>query len=352
MASLTHSTAARSSRVFPFRSLTPFEAGLLSRLADPDAVVHSKDMENSDALSNVLVAARLHGVMAIIGRKLASSDIVPGSLSTEATAVLLEQREQQMLVMGQSMLLEHHAHRLEKRFAEAGVAAEIVKGPSFAKRLYKTRSDRPFTDIDFLVAMDSLPEANKVISGLGFTRPQKFWDNAVRDQEYKWLLDDNRSVLIELHGNLVHYPALRRHLSFGYAELMQARKAGDQGRVADIIIAVVHSACGHKFHRLNMLVDVLQAARCLTEPDSLKSAATRLGATLEVAVTLGVVGDLFDDDRLRILSRHISQHGSVRLGRRLVSPETVLSAQSECNGTSRIRRHLFRQLQQFSPARP
>ena len=103
-----------------------------------------------------------------------------------------------------------------------------------------------------------------------------------------------------------------------------------------------------------MLVDVLQAARRITatDDDALYAAADRLGARLEMGVTLGVTGDLFNDERVRALAARFADRWGVKLGRRLVTGEAVLAAQSSAGKRSRVRRHLFRQLQQLGIARP
>jgi hypothetical protein len=328
------------------------EGRLLTWLADPEASLPS--LPDAAALSRIIIAADRHGVMAMVGRKLAAAAIPSGGLTAVAAELLARHAHRHMLAVGQAMLLDYHGQRLARRFESEGVAAAIVKGPVFASRLYHDRCDRPFTDVDFLIAPETMARANEIIAGEGFTRPMKRWDNADRDQEYKWLLDGNSSVLVELHGNLVHYPRLRRRISFGYRECRLAFEAAGDGRIADLMVAIVHSACGHKFHRLNMLVDVLQAARRLAPGDeaALSQVADRLAARLEVAVTLGVVGELFADERLVGLAGAVSDHWAVRVGRGLIKAETVLSAQAVPGRASHLRRHLFRQFQQLGFARP
>ena len=38
-------------------------------------------------------------------------------------------------------------------------------------------------------------------------------------QEFKWLEKENSSLLVELHGDLVHDTGMRRRLSLGFREL-------------------------------------------------------------------------------------------------------------------------------------
>lgn len=327
----------------------PLEVRWLARLADPEAAVPDAVLADRAVLGRLLAAAEAHGVLPIVGRKLRAAGV--SGLPDQVTALLEDAHRALVLATGQSMLLDHHARRLRQRFTAAGVVAATVKGADFADHLYRQRSDRPYTDVDFLVAPDDLARANRIVAEAGFSRPRKRWDNSARDQEYKWFLDGNAKVLVELHGNLVHYPALRRRLSFGHADYLAASTASE--RVGRLLVAVVHGACGHKFHRLNLLVDVLQAVRRLTGADEaiLDAVAARLGTRLEVAVTLGLVGELFGEARAtRLAARHLD-HRAVRLGHRLITPATVLAAPAG-SVRSRLRRHAFRQLQQLPFVRP
>ena len=169
---------------------------------------------------------------------------------------------------GQSLLLRHHGRSITGAFAEAGIPAAIVKGPVFAERIYKVPSDRPFTDIDLLTAPENLAKANAVLSSLGFVALTKqVWDKSDSNQEYKWGRSDNPNVLIELHGNLVHYASFRRLLSYSYTDLLRAGGGDPTAPAALLMTAVIHAACGHKFHRLQFAVDIIQAARALPEAD-------------------------------------------------------------------------------------
>ncbi|TGS90143.1 hypothetical protein EN856_39175, partial [Mesorhizobium sp. M8A.F.Ca.ET.213.01.1.1] len=85
-------------------------------------------------------------------------------------------------------------------------------------KLYKHVSDRPFTDIDILVEPASINDANQVIGASSFELHSG--EAQSHDlQEFKWLEKENSSLLIELHGNLVHDSGMRRRLSLGFREL-------------------------------------------------------------------------------------------------------------------------------------
>jgi hypothetical protein len=333
-------------------SIAASDAHMLVRLSDPEAPPAAGALDDPLRLERILLAADRHGVLPIVVRKL--SVLNRGNPSSELDTLLGEYRERLVAWIGQSMLLERHARNISGRFAQAGVKAAIVKGPTFANALYPHRSDRPFTDIDFLIPTEHLGAANRLMPAEGFVHPQKAWDNSNRDREYKWLGSENRSVLIELHGDLVHYPMLRRQISFGHDRLAAIEDGVRNRPAALLMVAIVHAACGHKFHELSLLVDVLQAVRRLStdEEERFVRAATSMGARLEAAVALRLVSRLFDEPRAAALASRLGGHWVIRVANRLMSPEIILANDALGRRRSRLRRHGFRLLQQAGALRP
>jgi hypothetical protein len=333
-------------------TLTAGDARLLVQLSDPEAAPPADALDDPLRLGRILRAADRHGVLPIVVRK--ASALARAQAGGATDIVLQDYRERLVGWIGQSMLLDRHARNISGHLARAGVKAAIVKGPTFANALYRDRSDRPFTDIDFLIPAEHLAAANRVMPALDFVRPQKSWDNSDRDREYKWLGRENRSVLIELHGDLVHYPMLRRQVSFGYDRLAAIEDGVRNRPAALLMVAVVHAACGHKFHQLSLLVDVLQAVRRLTADEEARfvQAAVSMGARLEAAVALRLVSRVFDEPRASALASRLGGHWMIRLGDRLMSPEVILADDIAGQRRSRVRRHGFRLLQQIGPLRP
>lgn len=98
------------------------------------------------------------------------------------------------------MLLRRHQRRVMAAFAEARLAAVVVRGPVFAERVYPIQTNRYFSDIDIVVATDDMARANTILGKLGFDLEQDAAvDTSVRKQKYQWLLAGNRPVLIEFH---------------------------------------------------------------------------------------------------------------------------------------------------------
>jgi hypothetical protein len=279
--------------------------------------------------------------------------VLRGSGACPVAAVLDAYRPKVLAAVGQAMLLDRIALAILRKFADAGVRAAIVKGPVFAERLYRHRGERPFTDIDLLVSPDSLDAANAAMELLGFDRPTKAWDNSHRDREYKWQGRENASILVELHGDLVHYPGLRRRISFDYDRLLEAGHGAPDSPPALLMTAVIHATCGHKFHRLGPLVDVLQAVRRLEGKDEeVVNAARALGAALEVTVTLHLVGEIFDEPRAAKLAERVGDQMAIRLGRRLIGAQAIFGPDSGKPKAAWCRRHGFRLLQRIGPLRP
>ncbi|MBX3580451.1 MAG: nucleotidyltransferase family protein [Rhizobiaceae bacterium] len=315
------------------RGATPVTQGArLANLADPQAPAPATPVADREAL---LELARPHGVENILWRKFGADIDAPGGAST-------------LHRIGQAMLLDGLRRELSAALAAEGVAAHVVKGPVFAEKLYAVRGDRLFSDIDLLVDVGAIEDAIRVIEGLGYVRPSKSWDNSQRDMEYKFGHPRHPTALIELHGNLVHYPQLRRRATFGLPELLAAGDGDGEAPTALLATAIVHGTLGHKLDRLVMLVDVLQAVRNLPREDFDRAvtALTALRLDLECAVCLSVVARLFRDDAVAELAERFPAGPSVRLGKMLVSPEAVVYAQAEGAGRgSWARRKTFRLLQ-------
>jgi hypothetical protein len=333
--------------------LTPAEERLLLRYADPAAPAVA-DTLSAKTLSALLDNAEFHGILPIMLRKLRERGDaqLPGDPGLQAR--LADLRHKATIATGQSMLLQYHGGRIMKELAAEAIPARIVKGPVFARKLYSNAADRPFTDIDILVEPANLSRANQVIAACGF---ELSGDEAqsYRLQEFKWLEKENSSLLIELHGDLVHDSGMRRRLSLGFSELGIIDGEATDTPAALLTIAIVHAAGGHKFHRLQLCVDVLQAVRSLQTPQAearVLDAARMTGIELELAIVLDVTGRLFGEARALELAGRIKPDLSIRLARRLITANTLLRVNSRDKIGSRLRRDAFRWIQRLAKARP
>lgn len=305
--------------------------GTLAYLADPEKP--GLDVEDAALRHGLLELARAHGVDTIVQRKLGGDYAAAG--------------DQEMLYrIGQAMLLNRLRHEIEGAFAASAVPASVVKGPVFAGKLYRVQGDRLYTDIDVMVGQDAIGRANAVMKELGYVRGDG-GDGIRGNMEYKFGHPQHRNVLIELHGDMVHYPLLRRRAPFGRRELLRAGDGDSEAPAALLATAIVHATLGHKFERLSMLVDVLQAARHLPQADYRRFADTlsAMRLALECAVSLGVAARIFGDPAATELSKLF--HGGVKghAGTLLVTRRAVIGAQEKPAHASWLRRKSFRMIQ-------
>ncbi|RWE03926.1 nucleotidyltransferase family protein [Mesorhizobium sp.] len=332
--------------------LSPADEKLLLSFADPQAQVTGA--LSAGPLMALLANAEFHGVLPIMLRKLRELGDANLPADTALRQRLSELRDQATIATGQSMLLQYHGDRIMKALAAKGVAARIVKGPVFARKLYRHAADRPFTDIDILVDPNSIGAANGVIAACGFELASGETQSHEL-QEFKWLEKENSSLLIELHGNLVHDTGMRRRLSLGFREL-QVIDGGETDTPASLLtIAIVHAAGGHKFHRLQLCVDVLQGVRALQSPEAearLLEAARMTGIELELATVLNVTGRLFGEPRAIELANRIKPDLSIRLAKWLITGNMLLRVNSRDKMRSRLSRDAFRWVQRLARARP
>ena len=334
--------------------LSSADEKLLVALADPEAKAPAADW-NSNRMSALVEAADNHGVLPVVTRKFRT--LATGGTSFDPTSRRLIEESGQSLTIatGQSMMLSFHGRRIFGALAAGGVGASIVKGPVFAEKLYPHIADRPFGDIDILVDTNDIDGANEIIGKNGFElAPDPVENHSSTIQEFKWLLAGNSYVMIELHGNLIHSPELRRRLTFGRKELLAVGEGNPESPVALLMIAVIHGAGGHKFFRLQLLVDILQSARAVVRAgceEQFIRAARRLGAELELSCALNAAGVLFEDSAALRLASLLPGSLSASLGRRLISPRAILDATTTRGLRSRLQRDFFRLLQKYTPSR-
>lgn len=306
---------------------------VLLALADPEreaiAVTPAEAVE-------AIEAARLHGMVPIVFRKVAPQ--LP-----EAMRAQLQQEA------GERIGLMLHLRAIGAKVAERaakGLPAIVVKGPDLADSVYPQRGDRTFSDLDILALPEAYPVLAELMEGLGYrlyVKPRL--DHTVSNQEQKWIHPGIPSVLVEVHGNLVHYKALRRRVSFGYAEVM--RCGAHSLALARFFTCVFHATLGHKLHELRLLVDILQTFRRLNNDDraAMPEMARELGVGLETALCLRLVDELFAAEAALETARKIDSRPSPIT--RLIDGASVLAFPR-----SRLvvaRHHLFRAYQYLVP---
>lgn len=316
---------------------------LLCRLADPLAATPPIPEQH---ISGICAGASAHRVESIILRKLHAHACHPAVQHLSGTVLQLT---------ALTMMLEHRMQPIAAAIRGRGLQAAIIKGGVFACRLYPHPEDRPWTDIDILAAPGAREEIAALLRDLGYCYSgAEGAENHKREE--KWGHPDQPNLLIELHGDLVHYPLLRRGIRFGWAELNLAGDGDPQTPLALFATAVVHAALGHKFHELRLMVDVLQAFRALNAADRarLPDRMAALSLRLEASLSLRLVAELFEQKDAGQLADTFALPIQSRLAAGIVRPRDVLMADGRRLGPSHLRRHAFRWLQQahLSRAKP
>jgi hypothetical protein len=176
----------------------------------------------------------------------------------------LIQRHQSAMLW--SLHIERTLLELDEAFREAGVEYLVLKGPALAHTAFVAPEDRPFGDLDLLVAADSWMAASQVAESLGFARKRAELRDGFVDAFGKCLVHVGPEGLeIDLHRRLVGGP---HGLRSDPAELFARRSSFVLGGISvprlddtsAFVHACMHAVLGNITPRLMALRDVLQIA--------------------------------------------------------------------------------------------
>jgi hypothetical protein len=198
-----------------------------------------------------------------------------------------------------------HAEKTLTALRAAGVAAAILKGPVFARRLYAQPTLRTFTDIDILMPFEARAAASEVLQRGTFRSQMRDYRDGKDYREDQWVLVEEPRISIEIHTDLVHNPKLRRAASVALADVINAGNGDAEDATAILFVATVHGAVSHQFDRLQHLVDVALAANgAAGEVDAGRLAAAARASGLMTAVhgALVLAGAAFADARCLALA--------------------------------------------------
>jgi len=344
--------------------LTGWMEAWLTALADPTGPDDDLPRMRLGAgkLLGLLESAEAHGVLPAVAANLrrvadtggAERIVRPASARQSARSLLdrsLQQARQKLVAAnGRCLMLRRQAEELIAALAQRRIPAVVIKGPLFADRLYPTPGLRTFTDLDVLVARESLAGTEEVMHGLGYSsKPANMKYNTDYGEEC-FVRPGSADGAVEIHWNLVNSPSLRRGLSVELSDLQLTRPAAPQaGQIcltpaSLLLIAAVHGAASHSFDRLQPLCDVCQAARGAAgeiDTDWLTEAAGRTGSSLALTAGLGLAGRVLNEPACGRLLRRLDLPGAGGLWKVLLTPGVVLRAHALIDSP---RRSLFRQL--------
>ncbi len=291
--------------------------------------------------ATVLRAAELHGVLPNVLKM-----ILQSGCKNSAQREIKAARE---LVLNQTafeLALKHHGSRVLEMLTRNGLEAIVVKGPTFAKRLYPEAGLRSFTDIDILISKESRTEARALLPALGFTLQTKEYRGEHDYFEDAWCLSSDDRIGIEIHCDLSHNPKLRRSASVKLADVMDAGNGNPEDATALLLVAAAHGALSHQFDRLQHLVDVALAAKgaagnvCVPR---LIAVSKRCGLKRAIYVALIIAGRMFDEAQCFELASQFEPNVADTAISYLITPRTVLTARSGLRSRTSWRRKAFRQ---------
>ena len=304
-------------------------------------------------IAAVLHAAELHGVLRQAVRALAPAipvtEALPedghASANTAAGALALA-RAKLIRQAGFELLLRHHGDKVLAGLTAAGVPAAIVKGPVFARRLYKEPSLRTFTDIDIMIEPEARERAGEVMRVAGFKLHELAYRSGQDYLEDKWLLETDTGVSIEIHGDLVHNPRLRSKCSVMFSDVIKAGEGNSEDATAILLVAAAHAALSHQFDRLQHLADIaLAASAAAGEIDAgrLARVAGRCGVKTAVHAALTLAGRAFGNQAALHLAAELRPSRLDAVAGRLISAQAVLEARSGKRSKRSWRRKALRQ---------
>jgi Uncharacterised nucleotidyltransferase len=302
-------------------------------------------------LACVFVAAEIHGVLPALLRGTEARNAAQPNGAREA---LEEARARVRGYTAIGLLLAHHGERIMSALKAEDVEATVIKGPTFAKRLYPEAWLRTFTDIDVLIAPEHRAAARSVMQRLGFA-PVHVEDRGTRDYaEDKWHLAGQRGVDVEIHTNLVHSPKLRQRASVGYRDVVAAGDGDAESANSLLLLAATHGAISHQFERLQNIVDVAQISAGAAGPidiGRLRRIAEECGVGPALPAALDLAGRVFALHDAKELALAFGHASTTRVSRLLLTPRTVVRTHAPTRMLGGWRRKAFRQLMRLAARR-
>ncbi len=250
-------------------------------------------------------------------------------------------------MIGLSELLRATTKEIEASFHARSIEMLVVKGSTFADRLYPDPALRPFTDIDLLVPDRAIADARKALADAGLSpaeEPVKKYAGGYSEE--KWQHPRLGRSPVELHWNLVNSPKVRRVISLRYGDIAGHCVDGQFSPSALLVIAAVHGAAGHGFERLQTLIDVAQAARGAAGLIDINEAlllAERTGARLCLETALLTCAVVLRDVTCMDLVQSVGPSHAAKVLARLLGAGVIVESQGPYHHRHSWRRQLYRE---------
>jgi hypothetical protein len=295
-------------------------------------------------LAEGLDAARRHGVL---GAALRSADQMRRQrrVPEEASPIIARYEAMWLQDVHGSERLRSVAQQALELLSAADVPAAIVKGPTFADRLYPDPTMRPFKDIDLVVPASSFPLACATLVHGGFQES----DQAISPSRFGYRAfgwpDDPSGGCIDLHWSLTTRPHADRVEGITWDDLdwEAAGEAEMQPSVTSLmLVATVQAALGPRSVSLRQLCDIRQLSRGRggsVDPQHLRWLAERCHFTSAVGVGLHVAAAALADRKLAALTDQMELPKWLPWSGRLISRRVVIEPDSWVSGLRRATVH-------------
>lgn len=169
--------------------------------------------------------------------------------------------------------------RLSLRFSERRIPVLFLKGACLSQTLYNAPAERQSSDIDLLISVSDFPRADRLLSGIGYTRVEPaFQMDAHAFKVYAGIrfhaayrsLEGTR---VELHWRLFNIP---RMFPIGFEELWKERQSVElsgnrvpvPGHCHNMVFLLIHGS-KHAWERLFWLKDIADYVSLL-KPEELE----------------------------------------------------------------------------------
>lgn len=188
------------------------------------------------------------------------SGVLSPTITTSLPSVLARQLELRAIARE----LDHQAHlellhRIDAAFAAGdAIPAVALKGPLFAERFYRAPSARGTTDVDLMVAMNRLGDAQARLESIGYrVKDARQSEDALRNH-HDILFVHPSMIDLELHfrayrgfgETLPSEPLIARSQPMAGYESIRVLEPADE-----LVYLSVHAAA-HRFGRLSWLYDI------------------------------------------------------------------------------------------------
>jgi hypothetical protein len=200
-------------------------------------------------------AAIYHGIVPLLAETLGHVS-ARGPLFDEALRICEYQT-------GQVLRLEALLGAAVTALSDAGIVSAVFKGPALAHCYYKNPAQRTYADIDLLISVDNLAQANQVLRSVGLQPNGGEFLKAANSGYGEVNYYGPKNTALDLHWHPMREPAVRKSFNWPTSDLLKRTTTAEVADIElsildpeDMLIAVATHACYDGAYRLGWFVDV------------------------------------------------------------------------------------------------